>query len=293
MAAVLPASRTVPGIDRDGTMDFELLEAFTCGKDGRGDGREDGIVVGRHFAAVVDGVGSYPDLTVDGHTRPGRLARDVALAVVSDLEPAADLRTTVDRIASRLADRLDQAGIDHRNLPRPPACQLTVYSHKRRQVWRVGDTSVRIGDRVHVRDQQFDLLCNSMRTMLRHAALLAGTPADSVLADDPMAPLLNDLIVAQSHLLNVDVDSPYTFGWVAPSRTPDRFLETFDVPDGADVVMCTDGYPHPAATLADAEEALAQELDRRPYDDWRAIDRDLVAPSAVSYDDRAYVRLRP
>lgn len=271
---------------------FALLDQHTCGKAGELDGREDAVVVTDRHAFVLDGVGSYPSFEVAG-SAPGRLAVDTVRPLLEQLPADATLRQTVDSLSAAIAEVLATHRVDLASLPRPPAVQLTGYSAALRQVWRVGDTSVRIDGKEHLRDQQFDLLCNQMRTMLRHAAVLSGRSVEASLSEDPMLPFLPALVAAQAQLLNRDSDSPYAFGWVTASPTPGRFLETFTVPQGSEVVLATDGHLGAPATLRAAEAALATELARPPLADMRRLaDRDALGAGMVSFDDRAYVRLR-
>lgn len=76
--------------------------------------------------------------------------------------------------------------------------------------------------------------------------------------------------------------------WVRSTQT----IAVCGVLIGDEVVIATDGYLRPAAALAAAERELAQVLSEDPllirlHHGFRP-----VARTAVSFDDRAYLRFR-
>jgi hypothetical protein len=167
---------------------------------------------------------------------------------------------------------------------------FAAYVAARREVWRVGDVHVRIGPDTHPPLGRLDEVMTGARAALLRALLLEGADPQTLATDDPGAALIKPIETREHLFRNRDADDPLAFGAIDGRTVPERFLEVFPVAPGATVILASDGYPVAAATLADAEAYLRADLERDPLRIGRH--PGFRARGPVSFDDRAYIRLR-
>lgn len=250
---------------------------------GGGPACEDALVVTAHFAAVVDGMSS--PLRDRGQAPSGRLYATTVAREIARLEPKVSARDAVDEISRAL--RPIRSG--H---PGPSGAVAAVYSRSRREIWRIGDIHLRIGDRVVPGGKRVDEATALFRAAVVAARAAAGESLDTLRDRDPGLAASRPLLELQHHLANRDV--VFGYGVLDGSTVPDRHLEIFPVEDAATVVFASDGYPGPAATLADAERELFAAIARDPacIDELAAMGKPL-RPGAEAPDDRTYLRFDP
>ena len=271
--------------DHRRTPGYELLEASIIAKDDAAR-CEDAVVLTDTHIAVIDGMTTTLGDGGDDGEPPGRIAaRRLA---------AATLRLTADATAQEavraFTAALEADGHKHRDVLF--GASVACLSVGRREVWRVGDCHLRIGDREHFGDKAVDQANATYRAAINHAALAAGATLDDLRAHDPGRLATRPLIDAQRRLANYT--GGYGYGVLNGTTVPDRFIETFPLGDDpVEVTLMSDGYPSFGRGLADAETRLRGALDRDPAcigelvrmaKNWR--------PGTNGPDDRSYVRLR-
>ena len=69
-------------------------------------------------------------------------------------------------------------------------------------------------------------------------------------------------------------------------------IDVFDIPEGAEVILATDGYCDPRPTLADSERAPAEAIGQDPLRIGPPPGTKAVKPGHISFDDRTYVRVK-
>ena len=278
----------LPSVDEGGGV--QVVTRFVRSKYGQGELCEDVIATTDGFTAVFDGSTDVSGLRIDGVTG-GRLAALTAAEALDDLAPDADVDRAVEHLSARLADRnfLDE--------PRPlpvgrdrPSTAMLIFSHHRRQLWRIGDSGFAIDNHVDLPDMPIDQLTYGLRAAYLHALIAGGADPAELTENDPGHQLLKPVYLAQRNLTNQTV--PYGYGALDGSAVPETFIESIAVPDDAQrLVLVTDGYPFIHDTLQATEEALAELTARDPLGitDWP---RPLgVGPLIDAFDDRAWVEL--
>jgi hypothetical protein len=263
----------------------ELVESFLLGKTGTVDVCEDVLVSTPAVVAVVDGA-SDPHGGPPTMPTPARRAADAVAQALADAAAGAPARAVVDA-ASRAVAEL--AGPDP---ARAPCAVFAAYVAARREVWRVGDVHVRIDAVTHPPLGELDDRMTGARAALLRALVLEGANPAALAAEDPGAALIKPIEIREHLFRNRDADDPLGFGAIDGRPVPDRFLEVFPVASGATVILASDGYPVPAATLDEAETYLRADLERDPLRIGRHPGFRAVGQGRVSFDDRAYVRLR-
>ena len=266
----------------------QLVEAKS--RDGRES--EDAIFFSPAYAAVIDGATDKTGRPFAG--LPGGLfaARSI-LRTIARLDPGLDIRAFVDGLAQGLLQDIARAapGFDPRAEDGPSA-SLVVYSPRRREVWRVGDASWAADGAVHLGDSPVDRATSSARAAFLRARLIQGVPVERLRAQDDGRALIRPLLDMQHAFRNVDApDEPFGYGAIDGRPVPQRYLEKWEVPDAREIILASDGYPALFPSLMQTEEHLRAELERDPLRIGRSASTKGVAPGAVSFDDRAYLRL--
>ena len=167
---------------------------------------------------------------------------------------------------------------------------MLIFSHHRRELWRIGDSGFAIDGDVDLPDKPIDQLAYGLRAAYLHALIAGGADPDELGDDDPGFELLKPVYVAQRHLTNQTM--PYGYGALDGSTVPEPYIECIPVPDDARrLVLVTDGYPFILDTLQATENALAELMTRDPLGitDWpRSLG---IGPLIDAFDDRAWIEL--
>ena len=264
-----------------------LVEAFVRGKapaDAAGDECEDHVVIAAGFAAVVDGMSSPLRQPSEAPTGT-RFARVIGQAI-STLPPDS---TAGDAIAL-LTDAVSAIRTDHRG---PSGAVVAIVSIARREVWRVGDVHLRIGDRHLPGTKRVDEIGADYRALVNHASLLGGATVDEIRTTDPGLSSLRPLLESQEELANRPGE--FGYGVIDGTHVPVERIEVFELPpETVEIALATDGFLSAASTLDAAEAELAEAIDADPAclgPELRGMGK-AVAPGATHPDDRAYLRLR-
>lgn len=259
---------------------IDYIEDFAHSKFLDNQRSEDRIFMRDHFCAVIDGA-TAKHTTEAGMANGGDVA-DMVCAALDEL-PANCAPGTLVKAVSGYVNAMLQgrtAGEDR------PAAMLLVYSAVHRKVIRVGDSHASINGQVHKGAKRIDDLLSEIRSVFSQT-YAPGRPGE-----DPGRELILPALRQQFRLQNNDALQDYGYGCIDGTEVPARFVETWDVPEGSEVVLCSDGYPTAAPSLAEAERGLREALAADP--DCVGILKSTkgVKPGQVSFDDRSYVRFR-
>lgn len=260
-----------------------VLEQFLRSKAGDETGGEDRLIVTGDFAAVIDGATAKQASA--GGVSPGALAADAVFEAVAQLEPGCDRTTALLALDAAVAAVQGQSA-------EAPTAVCALYSAARREVWRVGDVGVRIGQSAFPARKHVDDVAAAFRSALLQAELLNGADRDDLAARDPGREAILGLLRQQGAFANRAESGALCYAVLDGTGRAAQFAETFPVGPGEEIVLATDGYLSPAAALAEAEAELRDSLAEDPL---RIGDHPAtkgVRPGAASFDDRAYLRLR-
>ncbi|TNE31818.1 MAG: hypothetical protein EP349_03355 [Alphaproteobacteria bacterium] len=266
---------------------MEILEHFSCSKYGRDDLNEDQIVITPDFLAVIDGATDISGADING-MKPGRFASTTVAAAFENLDKNADAL----QITAFLTEAMSTARQKH-NVPPDvcPFCVFACYSRAKRQIFRLKDIKIAINGAEMIGEiAVVEALVEARRAVL-HGHLAAGRSVADLLANDPSRTVYNAFSAQNFSLLN-NVGNTYGFGVIDGNTVPDKFIETIDVPDGAEVILASDGYPVLKNSLEESEAALADILAQDPlligdYPQPRAL-----VTGGISFDDRSWLKFR-
>lgn len=273
-----------------------ILESFTLGKAGDAGGGEDRIEVAGSFYGVFDGVTSRgraveEKLLIEGQT-PGRWAARTLGGAVGSLPSDASAPEALLQMQQALLEGMARSGIDPEEWEWPAAAQTFVYSRSRRELWHLGDVSIAVnGVALPESPTPLDAPATGYRAAALWALLASGADVETLRESDPTWSMLLPLLELQHHLRNCeDPGNPFAYRLLDGRELPTDSLQVFPVLPGDEVVATTDGYISPAPTLEAAEAELALVLENDPlliggHRGFRPLSR-----TAVSFDDRAYLR---
>jgi hypothetical protein len=263
----------------------EIIEQFVLGKSGDPHRCEDAIVVTAGHAAVIDGATDVSGRSFHGRSG-GWWAMDACRDVIGRLDDGADAHTAVAALTAELAARAE---------PGHTAASVTVYSAARREIWQIGDVGFAYRGLPAATGQPrklVDRVAASFRAAVLAAEAAAGhLSMDQVTAEDPGRVAARALVSRQGAFRNHT--GAYGYAAIDGRPVPPSLVVVHPVPDGVDELrIASDGYPVIGETLADSESILAGLLAKDPWCVAELAGTKAVRPGQVSFDDRAYLRVR-
>lgn len=269
---------------------MRIIERFICARTGDPERCEDGIAIGAHHLAVIDGVSDKTGRALGG-VSGGRRAMLALTDTIRAFPADIDLEGAVVAMSDAVGTLAHMWGIDP-DRGDGPAAVVAIYSAHHRQVWRIGDIGVRIGPMVHPGRMYIDEITTGARAAYLRARALAGEDSaeDVAGAADAGRALIMPLLRVQHRFRNLDDgECEFAYGAIDGRPVPAGFVEAFAVPPGTQVVFASDGYPQLPASLVEGERLLEEEnrtdpLRIGPHRGTRAV------PNGGSYDDRAWLR---
>lgn len=272
-------------------MSFDVVESTVRGKWDDPSLCEDVIVTTEHFAAVIDGATARrPEDKIAGLS-PGRFAALVGESVFQSLPPASTVHEAVLSMSHQLSAALSTAFVAPGQHPEP-VFGFVAYASARREIWRVADCYFSWDGYVNAPRLDAERVPVEARSMLLQCLVLSGVSIDDLRANDPAVHMIAPLIKAHANVRN-RTGTPWGFGAIDGRPVPQEFIEAFAVPGTVtEIVLASDGWPELHPTLAESEAALARVIRDDPLMMRIFPATKGVAPGAVSFDDRAYLRLR-
>ena len=245
----------------------------------------DVLILGADSVGVADGATSKP---WDSSEAP--LGREVARMVATVLARAGGHRSAAEAVATctvAVANLHVAAGVVPGSAS---AATFAVLNARSRQVWRVGDVQVLV-DGVSVAPLATgERVVAAARALVLTERLMSGDNLAALSAKDPGREAVRPLLRALVGLRNRDL-SGLGYGAIDGTTVPPGLIEVIELPaKECEVVLASDGYPTPAATLAESERLLRERLLADPLMIGDSPATKGLAPGRASFDDRAYVR---
>jgi glycerophosphoryl diester phosphodiesterase len=274
---------------------MQVIERQLVAKTGAIGDCEDDIVVGEHFAAVIDGSTSKVRRLWEGKTSGKMAALLLAdavrcLAADSTRDQAVRALTFAIEEYYRRHDVYDELWADPKQRL---AATLVLYSRYQREVWIVGDGQCMLDGKIFANPMIIDQITSNARALFLESELARGQSVAALRARDQGRDLIVPLLERQALFENVLPVTPYGYGVINGFEVPAAYITTICVDEGAtDLVLASDGYPFLHPTLEASEQALKQILVDDPLCIRLFKSTKGVAPGNLSFDDRAFLRLR-
>ena len=263
----------------------ELIESFCASKTGVEENNEDGFVVTDTVVAVFDGETAKFDF--GSAQTPGSLATKALLEAARYISSDA---TPTEIVANlQAAVRTTAAGCEFADSSSCVAVGAVAHLPSK-QVVRVGDISVGLDGVFDTPTKRVDEVAAGARAALLLALQQAGVAEQELLENDQGRELILPLLREQWRFRNLS-DHEFGFAVLDGTQTPDAMVDIIDFSQATELVLATDGYDTPCATLDESEQVLATALVSDPLH-LSPPGTKGVTPGNVSFDDRTYVRVR-
>lgn len=259
-----------------------VLEWFVAPKGPAAPG-EDMVVATPDFVAVIDG-STTPAGPVPTVPSPGRCAAEAVAGTVVAMPADTTLPGFLDRARTAIVTGAEQSGLPTEN----PTATAAVLSVHRREVWLIGDVTCSLTGPPAGKPSEKHAA--DVRASVLHRALADGATVDELRAHDPGREAIREILDRNAGGRNTE--TPDGFACLCRIPTPLPLCRVVPIgPEATELHLCSDGYPDPGPTLADSEENLRRDLREDPLRIGRHRATKGVRAGAVSFDDRAYVRV--
>jgi hypothetical protein len=271
---------------------MEIVEKFTESKTLRAEENEDALFISDAFIAVVDGATSKSARLFGGKSGGRAVAEEIISSLKTiDSQIAPDGAIAV--LTSRVYEKIVGPTFGRRKVvgDRPNA-SLVVFSRARMEIWRVGDCHFAINGQVNYGWKRIDTITSEFRSAFNRALLLSGRTVSQLRERDTGREQILPLLKKQSLFMNNPHAGNLAYGVIDGNSEALKFLQVFQVPANAEVILASDGFPQVCGTLEESNSALSHIVRDDPLLIERSVQTKGVAKGRRSFDDRTYVRFR-
>ena len=265
---------------------YKIVEKFTKSKTKDERTNEDGIYLGENFVVVVDGTTSKTDFSSNGRTS-GQVARDIILETMSSFNGDEDSHKVVKEIQRKMHDFSVTNKIDHLS------ASAVIYSCSRKEIWSIGDCQYSINGCVEQNIKEVDIVFSKVRSIAIYALQEAGYKEEELRKRDLAREYLMPFLKLQLSLENRRTKYGYCVfnGACEPELFPIEMIRATKVPDHAELILASDGYPKLGRTLAESEKNLIELLLTDPFCYKDNLSTKGISDGNDSFDDRTFLRI--
>ena len=257
---------------------------------------EDGLVVTDDFIAVIDGSTSKTPKHLNPEMKNGRYAMMLISEYIrQELKADALSDDFCQGITHYICDKVYKPlGVAERLLQHPEerlTASAVVYSRARKEVWMVGDCQALIGGKLYENGKPYEEEIAEKRVALIKEGKL---PAEARRQIEPL--LVEAMLSGQNKTYAVIDGFPiYREGVKVVSVSSSEAVSASSglVSSSSEIVLASDGYPFLKPTLAESEEALANQIANDPQNISCFIATKGLVEGNKSFDDRTYIRFLP
>ena len=282
---------------------MRIIESFLQGKLGSDALCEDGYVVTRDFAAVIDGSTSKraPRMQAPSEAKEslkggapknsGRQAMERISKAVGMLPEDATMECAARRFTQVLRDTMPEEALICAALR--PTCSAVVYSQARREVWLFGDCQCRWEGRSYDNPKHVDEVLTRARCEAVAYLLSKGATADSIRRYDAGRAFIYDALREQTNFQNdPDVRNPYRYTVLDGMEMDLSTVPVWPVPSSTKkLILASDGYPILCDTWRETEAELQRLLREDPLCIHENAATKCLMEGQLSFDDRTYLAL--
>lgn len=274
---------------------MQILEQCIQGKKPNQEECEDGLFVGEHYIAVVDGATSSSGVKLPGKT-PGRLAMELVLSAISSLEPSMEAGPVMLSINQKIADSYTEAGA-YESMKSSPvnrwSASAVIYNIARRELWFIGDCQALVDGVLVTNAKLVDDITAGARALFLEACLKDGQSLEDLQKKDAGREYIFPLLQRQSYFQNGTTASEFNFAVLDGFFTDTSMIKIVAVsPEAYEIVLASDGYPELLSTLVESEQALQTVLTEDPLLFRKYKSAKGLQPENSSFDDRTYIRIK-
>jgi hypothetical protein len=277
------------------TQPYLIEEQALVSKTGNPEDNEDFIHLSPAFVAVIDGVTSKTPCRWEGKTG-GQVCAQLIDQVLSQLPGDVTARESVDAITARIRHFYEEHDVLELVQTDPSqrlSAALIAVSLSRKEIWFVGDCQCMLDRRLITNTKLVDSITSAARAMFLETEVQRGISIEELRRNDPGRAFILPLLKQQQLFQNNPAAGAYWYPILDGFPVPDEGIRIEPIPKKTHtIVLASDGYPILKESLEASEQALQQILEADPllFRTYKATKG--VQEGYVSYDDRAYVKLR-
>jgi len=274
---------------------YVIEEQALVAKTGNPENNEDLIHVSPCFVAVIDGTTSKTARLWDGKTG-GQVCAQIIDRVLSQLPGDATAEEAVGVITANIKEFYEAQGVLELVQEDPSqrvTAALIVASFQRKEIWFVGDCQCMLDSHLILNTKPVDTITAEARAMFLETELQKGSTIEELRQNDPGREFILPLLKQQQFFQNNLTAGTYWYPIIDGFPVPDGGIRVEPIPETTrTIILASDGYPVLKDSLEASEEELRHILENDPllfrfYKSTKG-----VQEGYVSYDDRAYIKLK-
>lgn len=267
---------------------MKVVEKFLCGKENNPDSCEDGIFIGEHVVAVIDGV-TAKGKRLWNNMSSGCFAKELLLQYlennsIENLSAEEVFRQLDMVIFSAVQDTGEEIEVEDY-----PRAVIIIYNDLYQEIWNYGDCQCRINDIVYSHRKEVDKINENLRAEVLEEYIKQGYTIEKLRINDVGRAAI------QENLLNQFAYENQLGKWGYPVLNgcgiETSFIKRYSVKQGDSIILASDGYPNVEMSLKQSEAALSQILRDDPlcFRQFRATKG--LKDGNASFDDRAFCKI--
>lgn len=265
---------------------MEIIEHFLCGKEGNINTCEDGLVIGKHLIAVLDGVTSKGTHLWNGKTS-GCYAKDVLSNYLQqdvESQSAIELISNLDCI---LRENIQDSG-EHLVCEEYPRVAVIIYNEFYKEIWSYGDCQCRINEDVYTHSKKIDELNADLRAFYLEYQISQGVDIKELEINDLGREYIQKNLKMQFAFENKL--SYFGYPIINGMGVEESMIKCYSVTEGDIVILASDGYPILRSNLNECEKQLnyIKQNDPMCFRLYRSTKG--IKQGNVSFDDRAFCK---
>ncbi|MCI8433198.1 MAG: hypothetical protein HFH83_08435 [Lachnospiraceae bacterium] len=264
---------------------MKIIEQFLCGKEGNLSTCEDGLIIGKHLIAVLDGVTSKGIHLWNGKTSGFHAKEVLSDYLRQDVEKqsAIELMRNLDRI---LHDNIESA--ENLASEEYPRAVIIIYNDFYKEVWSYGDCQCRINEDIYTHSKKIDELNADLRAFYLEYLISQGADIKELEQNDLGRKGIQRNLIMQFAFEN----KLGCFGYPVLNGMgiEESMIKCYSVTEGDTVILASDGYPVLRKTLKECENELdyIRQNDPMCFRLFRSTKG--IKQGNASFDDRAFCK---
>lgn len=273
--------------------DITIVESYLKGKINN-DLCEDGYVVTKDFAAIVDGATSSNELYINGETT-GKFIKDQIIDIITTIDSQSNAEECIRFINQSLMNKYQEYGILEtikKDESKIPSASAVIYSKEKHEIWFYGDCQAFVNNQMIKNEKLVDKLTSYVRKWVIETHLSSGYSEDLLRKYDKgreaILPLLNT-----QHLFHGDDSSEFGYSNINGFYFNFKHAKIIKLQkEDREIILSSDGYPLLFNNLENTEDYLEECLKEDPLCYKKITSTKGVQEGQISFDDRCYLKIK-
>jgi glycerophosphoryl diester phosphodiesterase len=274
-------------------MNFKIIDSRVIGKYDNPFLCEDRIVFTDNFVCVIDGATSKSKLSFGGK-KQGIIAGEIIERVINIIPNAVTLEELINTINFEFICFYRSRALYEHMIDNPVdrlSASIAVYSHASKSVWLIGDCQAIIGSEYYTNKKLIDFVLSDLRALIIENYMRNGYSIELLLKKDIGREKILEFLKRQYKFQNVEIDSVFSYGVLDGFPINFKHVKEYST-NNKQIILASDGYPELFKTLKKSEEFLENLLDKDPLCHKIFKSTKGIEDGKISYDDRAYVKIK-